>query len=84
MQIGLDIFEKHWPKKLGGSRVGLLVHPASVNRKLEHAVELLNRDGAFHMSRIGLVRFNPDNQFFYFAREVPEVRGKDFCSISVG
>src|SRR4030067_2175958 len=39
MQIGLDIFEKHWPKKLKDSRVGLLVHPASVNRKLEHAVD---------------------------------------------
>ncbi len=39
VQIGLDIFEKNWPKKLGGSRVGLVVHPASVNRKLEHAVD---------------------------------------------
>lgn len=27
--------------------------------KLEKAVEILNRDGAFHMSRTGLVRFNP-------------------------
>lgn len=27
--------------------------------KLEKAIEVLNRDGAFHMSRIGLVRFNP-------------------------
>lgn len=30
-----------------------------VSEKLEKAVELLNRDGAFHMSRVGLVRFNP-------------------------
>ena len=37
MKTGLDIFEKNWPKKLKGSRVGLVVHPASVNRKLEHA-----------------------------------------------
>ena len=29
------------------------------SRKLEEAIELLSRDGAFHMSRIGLVRFNP-------------------------
>jgi uncharacterized protein YbbC (DUF1343 family) len=40
IQIGLDTFEKNWPKKLKGSRVGLLVHPASVNRRLEHAVNL--------------------------------------------
>lgn len=41
IQLGLDIFEKNWPKKLKGSRTGLLVHPASVNKKLEHAVNLL-------------------------------------------
>ncbi len=41
LKTGLDLFEKHWPKKLKGSRVGLLVHPASVNRRLEHAVNLL-------------------------------------------
>ena len=39
MQLGLDIFEKNWPKKLRGARVGLVVHPASVDRKLEHAVD---------------------------------------------
>jgi len=39
-QIGLDTFEKNWPKSLRNSRVGLLIHPASVNRKLQHAVNL--------------------------------------------
>ena len=41
VQTGLDIFKKAWPKKLKGSRIGLLVHPASVNKRLEHAVNLL-------------------------------------------
>jgi uncharacterized protein YbbC (DUF1343 family) len=40
VRVGLDLFEKNWPQKLKGTRVGLLVHPASVNRKLEHAVTL--------------------------------------------
>ncbi len=40
IQVGLDIFEKNWPKKLKGSRIGLLVHPASLNKRLEHAVNL--------------------------------------------
>jgi uncharacterized protein YbbC (DUF1343 family) len=40
VKTGLDIFEKKWPKELRGARAGLLVHPASVNRKLEHAVDL--------------------------------------------
>ena len=42
-QTGLDIFERNWPGKLKGSRIGLLVHPASVNRMLEHAVSLFLR-----------------------------------------
>ena len=37
---GLDGFEKNWPAALKGARVGLLVHPASVNRRLEHAAAL--------------------------------------------
>jgi len=40
IRSGLDIFEKKRPGKLRGSRAGLLIHPASVNRKLEHAVQL--------------------------------------------
>ena len=40
IQSGLDGFEKRWPAILKGARVGLLVHPASANRNLEHAVEL--------------------------------------------
>lgn len=40
IRTGLDLFERSWPMKLKGVRVGLLVHPASVNRKLKHAVNL--------------------------------------------
>jgi len=41
--IGLDLIEKHWPKDLKGARVGLVVHPASVNSRLEHATAVLRR-----------------------------------------
>jgi uncharacterized protein YbbC (DUF1343 family) len=37
---GLDIFEKKWPRALLGAKVGLLVHPASVSKNLEHASSL--------------------------------------------
>jgi len=43
VHTGLDSFEKRWPKGLRGASVGLLVHPASVNRTLEHAVDLFQR-----------------------------------------
>ncbi len=41
VQTGLDVFDKKWPRQLTGSRAGLLVHPASVNRRLKHAVDCL-------------------------------------------
>jgi len=40
VRIGLDTFERNWPKRLRDARVGLLVHPASVNKRLEHAVNV--------------------------------------------
>jgi len=40
VRTGLDLFDKKWPGKLRGSRLGLLVHPASINKKIEHAVGL--------------------------------------------
>lgn len=43
IEVGLDLFEKNWPGKLKRSRVALLVHPASVNGKLGHAVQLLSK-----------------------------------------
>lgn len=40
IKTGLELIEKKWPKSLKGTRIGLLVHPASVNRYLEHAVDI--------------------------------------------
>ncbi|MCX5716795.1 MAG: DUF1343 domain-containing protein [Nitrospirae bacterium] len=37
---GIDRLEKSWPKELKGLRVGLLVHPASVNKKFEQTVNI--------------------------------------------
>ncbi len=43
VKTGLDLFERHWPRRLRGARVGLLAHPASVNGRLEHAIGLFLR-----------------------------------------
>lgn len=40
VSTGLEVFDKKWPGTLNGSRVGLLTHPASVNRSLKHAVNI--------------------------------------------
>ena len=42
---GLDVFEEEWPGRLKGARAGLLVHPASVNKKLRHAVDCIHESG---------------------------------------
>ncbi len=47
MDVGLDRLPSHAPllARLRGSRVGLLAHPASVDRGMVHAAEVLHRAG---------------------------------------
>ena len=52
VQTGLDIFDENWPARLKGQRVGLLVHPASVNQQIEHAAQLFYRSGNFELSAL--------------------------------
>jgi uncharacterized protein YbbC (DUF1343 family) len=40
---GLDSVEKSWPRDLRGARAGLLIHPASVNRRVEHSSDIFAR-----------------------------------------
>jgi uncharacterized protein YbbC (DUF1343 family) len=49
---GLDLIEKRWPKDLLHARVGLVVHPASVNNKFEHAVVVCGRSGRFRLTTL--------------------------------
>lgn len=52
VRTGLDLFEKKWPGELTGARSGLLVHPASVNAKLEHATDLLQKSRKVELKAI--------------------------------
>lgn len=52
VRTGLDLIDKKWPEKLKGSRVGLLVHPASVNKNLEHAVPLFIKSNKFKLKAL--------------------------------
>ena len=49
---GLDHVERLWPKDLAGARVGLVAHPASVNRGLQHAVNIFRWSKKFRLSAI--------------------------------
>jgi len=52
VQVGLDIFEKDWPKKLKGCRIGLLAHPASINKQFEHAIDIFLGSGRLALKAI--------------------------------
>lgn len=52
IKTGLDLFEKRWPRELKGSRVGLLIHPASVNHRLEHAIDLFIKSRRFELKAL--------------------------------
>ncbi len=52
VKTGLDLFESRWPRALSGARVGLLVHPASVNSRLAHAVSLFMKSKKCRLSAL--------------------------------
>ncbi|MFA4828403.1 MAG: DUF1343 domain-containing protein [Thermodesulfovibrionales bacterium] len=52
VKTALDLFKKTWPKDLRGTNIGLLVHPASVNKKMEHAVDLFLKSGKIKLNAI--------------------------------
>lgn len=52
MLTGLDRIERHWPQQLKNARVGLVVHPASVNRSLEHSVDVALKSKKFQLKAL--------------------------------
>jgi len=49
---GLDLIEKKWPRQLKGARIGLLVNPASVNRRLIHAIDIALSSKRFKLTSL--------------------------------
>ena len=52
VKTGLDLFEKLWPRKLKGARAGLLTHPASVNHRLEHAIDIFIKSKSLELKAL--------------------------------
>ncbi|HUX13574.1 MAG TPA: DUF1343 domain-containing protein [Spirochaetia bacterium] len=57
VRTGLDRIDEGWPKELRGARIGLLVHPASVNGALVPAVRICESSKEFALS----VLFGPQH-----------------------
>ena len=54
------MLEKQWPRDMKGARTGLVVHPASVNRSLEHAASTLGKSKKFRLTTL----FGPQHGIF--------------------
>jgi uncharacterized protein YbbC (DUF1343 family) len=52
IKTGLDVISTSWPPRLKNARVGLLVHPASVTRKLIHAADVCRKSPAFRLTAL--------------------------------
>ena len=52
VRVGLDVLEKGWPRALKGARVGLVVHPASVDRHMRHAAEVFAESRKFSLKAL--------------------------------
>ena len=49
---GLDRVERLWPGDLKGARAGLVVHPASVDRRLRHAISVCAGSKKFRLTAL--------------------------------
>jgi uncharacterized protein YbbC (DUF1343 family) len=52
VRTGLDLMTSGWPSRLKDSRVGLLVHPASVTTSFVHAVDVCSKSRAFRLTAL--------------------------------
>lgn len=60
IKIGLDRIHQKWPRRLNGARIGLLVHPASVNGYLRHALNVISESKKFRLRAL----FGPQHGIF--------------------
>ncbi len=59
IRTGLDLIERDWPRNLNDARIGLLVHPASINRHLQHATHVCGKSSKFKLAAL----FGPQHGF---------------------
>lgn len=80
VELPLDHLKELWPQKLRGTRIGALLHPASISSTLEHASRVLERhDGelfrlaAFFGPQHGFLGQTQDNMIEWKSYEHPRL-----------
>ncbi len=59
IRTGLDLIIRDWPKRFNGVSIGLLAHPASVDRNLQHATAISLKSRKFKLRAL----FGPQHGF---------------------
>jgi uncharacterized protein YbbC (DUF1343 family) len=81
VELPLDHLDELWPPKFRGTRIGALLHPASVSSRLEHTSRILERynDDLFRLAAFfgpqhGFVGQTQDNMVEWKTYEHPRLR----------
>jgi uncharacterized protein YbbC (DUF1343 family) len=73
VRTGLEVLQSQQWRPLRGLRIGLVCHPASVDRRLHHAADLLAAADGVHLAAL----FGPEHGFFGQAQDLIDVAGGD-------
>src|SRR5438094_918877 len=78
VELPIDHLADLWPRELRGRRVGALLHPASVNSKLEHTSKILERENGklFQLAALFGPQLNPDYRSFVGMHPIRVRHGK--------
>lgn len=67
--LGIETFLRTQPTKLKNKRIGLLAHPASVDSKLNHTLDLILNHGGFKLNAL----FGPEHGILGTAQDMIDV-----------
>jgi uncharacterized protein YbbC (DUF1343 family) len=79
MQTGLDRLLRNHSKLVKGKRLGLLAHPASVDKNLHHALEILRNNASCQL----LALFGPEHGFGGQAQDMESVNATQHESLPI-
>lgn len=79
MQTGLDRLLRSYRKLIQGKRIALLAHPASMNKNLQHALEVLREEPSAKLVAL----FGPEHGIYGQAQDMESVGSTQFEGIPV-
>ncbi len=73
MQIGLDHVIRNHPKLFKGKRLGILAHPASIDKQYRHILEIFKKESGAHIQAL----FGPEHGFDGYAQDMEGIESSE-------